>query len=54
MLLTVACPRNYDGEFVATELAEEQTLERLYSFGERLAAIHKKIKAARAQRKKGT
>jgi hypothetical protein len=43
-LLVAACSTNYDGEFVARELAEEQTLEHLIAFGERLAKIHERIK----------
>jgi hypothetical protein len=43
MLLTMACPTNISGEFVAPELAEEQTLERLYAFGDRLAELHVKM-----------
>ena len=36
-LLTMACPLNADGEYVAPELARgEQTLEVLYGFGDRL------------------
>jgi hypothetical protein len=46
-LLIAACPRNRHGEYVAPELVEEQTLENLEAFGDRLAAIHDKIKRAR-------
>ena len=35
-LLSASCPRNQDGDFVAEELIEEQTLPNLYSFGDRL------------------
>jgi len=42
-LLVAACERNVDGEFVARELAHEQTLDNLYSFGARLKAIHEAI-----------
>jgi hypothetical protein len=34
------CPTNAEGQFVAAELAEEQTLDKLYAFGERLAVAH--------------
>jgi hypothetical protein len=44
-LLILACLRNLAGEFVAPELAEEQTLARLYSFGDRLRELHSKMKA---------
>lgn len=35
-LLVLACPTNYDGEFIATELAEQQTIPNLRAFSERL------------------
>lgn len=46
-LLIIACPRNYDGEFVARELVKEQTLENLFSFGSKLEKIYKTMKARR-------
>lgn len=45
-LLVAACPRNLHGEFVAEELAQEQTLERLYAFGERLERMWDEIQNA--------
>lgn len=39
-LLTLACPTNVRGEWVATELVEEQTLERLSAFGDRLEQLY--------------
>ena len=42
LLLTMTCPTNMDGDFVAPELAEEQTLENLYAFGDRLRTAHDK------------
>lgn len=48
-LLTLACPTNSAGEFVARELTQEQTLENLYAFGDKLEKYYKIIKA----RKKG-
>lgn len=44
-LLTLACPRNMDGEFVARELAEEQTLGNLTAFGQRLAELYERMKS---------
>tara|TARA_R110000744_G_scaffold29871_3_gene70981 strand:+ start:377 stop:610 length:234 start_codon:yes stop_codon:yes gene_type:complete len=38
-LLILACERDLDGNFIARELVEEQNLDNLYSFGERLAHI---------------
>jgi hypothetical protein len=35
-LLTLTCPTNVRGEYVAPELAEEQTLENLQKFSDRL------------------
>lgn len=39
-LLTMTCSRNYDGQFVAVELAEEQSLEHLEAFSQRLQKMH--------------
>lgn len=44
LLLTMACPTTTDGRWIAEELAEDQTLERLSSFGKRLAVTEKFIK----------
>jgi hypothetical protein len=49
-LLRVACPTNLNGEFVAPELAHEQTLENLAAFGKRLRDVEAKI-AQRRRRK---
>ena len=42
LLIGLACPTNLQGEHIAPELAEEQTLENLYSFGDRLNDIYHK------------
>ncbi len=39
-LLTIACSRGYDGDFIARELAAVQSIERLVVFGERLEELH--------------
>jgi hypothetical protein len=39
-LLALACPRNYQGEHVARELAAMQTLDNLDAFGGRLEQLH--------------
>lgn len=39
-LLIATCKRNLEGEFVAPELTQEQTLENLYAFGDRLREIY--------------
>lgn len=44
-LIVATCPMGYDGEYYARELAEEQTLENLYAFGEKIAAAHDRTKA---------
>lgn len=44
-LLIAACPTNLHNEFVAPELAHEQTLENLDAFGERLARVHAETQA---------
>jgi len=35
-LIVLACPTNFDGEYYAKELAQEQTLENLVKFSDRL------------------
>ena len=42
-LLIAACPRNLDGEFVAQELHQEQSLERLEDFSTRLDETHDRL-----------
>lgn len=39
-LLILACPRNLNGEFIARELTDEQTLENLQAFSDRLAKAY--------------
>jgi hypothetical protein len=41
-LLRLTCSTNAAGDFVARELMEEQTLENLYAFGDRLRNAHSK------------
>lgn len=43
-LLVASCERNIDGEFIARELAFNQTLDNLYAFGDRLALNHGRMK----------
>jgi hypothetical protein len=40
LLLTMACQTNYQGEFVAGELVNNQNLENLQAFGDRLADMY--------------
>ena len=49
-LLVFTCSTNREGEFVAQELAKEQTLEQLGKFGDRLADAYAVMK--RKRRKK--
>lgn len=42
-LIVLACPTNYKGDYIAPELAREQTLENLDAFGERLAKLHDEV-----------
>ena len=45
-LLTLGCQTNYDNEYIARELVDEQTLDNLKAFGERLHNLyHQYIKA---------
>lgn len=39
LLIATACPMDYEGHYYARELAEEQTLENLYAFSDRLAEL---------------
>ena len=39
-LLATCCPLNYQGEYIASELVAEQTLENLEAFGQRLQQAH--------------
>lgn len=39
-LIATACQLGLDGEYYATELMEDQSLENLFAFGRRLEAIH--------------
>lgn len=43
-LLVLACPRDNDGNFYARELAEEQTLENLQVFSDKLAKCYAILK----------
>ena len=43
-LLVLACERNIDGEFIARELAHEQSIDKLLAFGDRLASVHERMK----------
>ena len=36
-LIVAACPLNYEGEYFSRELAQEQTLENLQAFSDKLA-----------------
>ena len=42
-LLVAACPTNLEHEFIAPELAAEQTLGNLQAFGERLRDLHERL-----------
>lgn len=42
-LIVAACPTNLQGQYIARELAREQTLDNLYAFGDRLAKIHDEV-----------
>mgnify|MGYP001566969360 CR=1 FL=1 len=50
-LLILTCPTNINGEYIAPELAEEQTLDNLYAFGERLKRGYAMLNARRELRK---
>lgn len=48
-LLVRTCPTNIRGEFIAGELAGEQTLENLWAFGDRLRAAYADMKASESR-----
>jgi hypothetical protein len=41
MLIATGCPRDNKGTYYARELAQEQTLENLKKFSDKLDTIHK-------------
>jgi hypothetical protein len=41
-LLALTCKKNIKGDYVAPELTEEQTLDRLEAFGQRLDEAYKR------------
>lgn len=43
-LIVLSCPTNMAGEYIAPELAQEQTLENLDAFSERLDKAHTLMK----------
>ena len=43
-LLTLACATNLDGEFIARELVQEQSLANLMAFGDRLHVTYQTLK----------
>ena len=42
-LFTLSCGTNIKGEYIARELVEEQTIDNLFAFGERLEMMHDKF-----------
>ena len=42
-LLTMACETNIDGDFIAKELAKEQTIDNLMDFSYRLGLFHDRL-----------
>jgi hypothetical protein len=52
-LIRLCCPTDVDGNYFARELAEEQTLENLQAFSDKLARGHELlVKAGRCSCKK--
>jgi len=43
-LLVAACQTNHNNEFIARELSQEQTMQNLFAFSDRLEKIHGMIK----------
>lgn len=42
-LIVLACPTDAQGDYIAPELAQEQTLDNLYAFGDRLRKLHDEV-----------
>ncbi len=42
-LIVAACPTNIQGDYVAPELSQSQTLDNLKRFGDRLAELDERI-----------
>lgn len=43
-LLRYTCGTNLNDDYIARELAREQTLDNLFAFGERLRAAHDRLR----------
>lgn len=43
LLVVTTCPRGYDNHYYARELAQEQTLENLATFSDRLNEAHQRL-----------
>lgn len=43
-LVTLACPISIEGQYYAPELVDEQTIENLFRFGERLNTMHERMR----------
>lgn len=52
-LITLACPTNYNGEHFARELANEQTIDNLLLFSDKLVRCHEIMEKAGRCRCKG-
>lgn len=46
-LIALTCPMGYDGHYYARELANEQTIDNLHAFSDKLAAAWKIMKRKR-------
>lgn len=43
-LVIMACPRGDDGQLYSRELAQQQDLDTLFAFGEKLHKYHERLK----------
>ena len=43
MLIVMSCNLGFNGEYIARELVEEQTLDNLAAFGKRIAETEKRM-----------
>ena len=44
-LVEITCPRNPDGTYFSRHLAEGQSIERLFEFGEQLDKAHQRMES---------
>lgn len=49
LLIAATCQRSLSGQYIAPELAQDQTLENLYAFGVRIHEAQRRFEARRKE-----